>query len=120
MRAHFDEVVKRLPSAATADAPLVLSLTLPFTYACEAVTRDEIVAYLKQHFGSIATLARPLQQGIERMDNCIARKKLLEPSLRAWLTAEGVKPRRVPARVTLPSSAKASKTRSRLRSRAGK
>jgi alanyl aminopeptidase len=88
LRAHLDEVIKRLPSAATADAPLVLWLTLPFTFACEAATRDEIVAYLEQHFGSIATLARPLQQGIERMDNCIARKKLLEPSLRAWLTAK--------------------------------
>jgi hypothetical protein len=88
LRGHLDEVVKRLPSAASADMPLILSLTLPFTDACEAATRDEIVAYLKAHFGTIATLARPLQQGIERMDNCIARKKLLEPSLRAWLTTK--------------------------------
>ena len=37
--------------------------------------------------------------------------------LEAWLTADGVNPRRAPARVTLRSSSKTSKTRSRLRSR---
>ena len=40
--------------------------------------------------------------------------------LRAWLTADWVRPSRSPARVTLRSSISASKTRRRLRSRLAK
>jgi len=35
--------------------------------------------------GSLPSGERPAKQEIEAMDTCIARKRSVEPSLRAWL-----------------------------------
>jgi hypothetical protein len=88
LRAHFDEVVKRLPSGENADFPSVLYLVIPFANACDPARRDEIAAYLTEHFGKLPSAVRPVKQAIERMDNCIASKQALEPGLRAWLRAK--------------------------------
>jgi alanyl aminopeptidase len=85
LREHLDDVLNRMPHGAEGDSPLELRLLGPFVTICDPAKRDEAVAFLKLHFGAVATMARPIAQGIEQMDNCIARKKLLEPSLRAWL-----------------------------------
>jgi hypothetical protein len=53
---------------------------------CNA-NRDEVVALLTRSFGEIDGARRILQQRIEVFDQCLAQRKLLEPSLRAWLDA---------------------------------
>jgi len=85
LRLHLDEVMKRLPTSENEDFPLVLLLARPFTNACDPARRDELAAYVTQHFGSLPSGQRPIKQGIEDMDICIASKKALEPSLRLWL-----------------------------------
>jgi hypothetical protein len=67
---------------------MVLNLVPVFTDACDPARRDELAAYVTQHFATASAGVRPVKQAIEGMDNCIARKRLLEPSLRAWLTAK--------------------------------
>jgi hypothetical protein len=88
LRAHLDEVVKRLPSAENEDFPSFLYLVGPFANACDPARRDELAAYLTEHFGKLPSTVRPIKQAIEQMDNCIASKQALEPALRAWLHAK--------------------------------
>ena len=87
LREHFAEVMKRLPQTETLFS-LPLSTMHTFTEACGPERRDEIAAYVTKHYGPVPASARPIAQAIEQMDICIARKKLLEPSLRAWLTGK--------------------------------
>ena len=87
LREHFAEVMKRLPRVETL-FPLPLWTMPAFTEACEPGRRDEIAAYVTTHYAPVPASARPIAQAIEEMDLCIARKKLLEPSLRAWLTGK--------------------------------
>ena len=87
LREHFAEVMKRLPQTETLFS-LPLSTMHTFTEACDPERRDEIAAYVTKHYGPVPASARPIAQAIEQMDICIARKKLLEPSLRAWLTGK--------------------------------
>ena len=84
LREHFAEIMKRLPNT-NDDAPLGLTTIDVFTAACDAGRRDELAAYVMKQYGPMPASARPVHQAIEAMDICIARKKLLEPSLRAWL-----------------------------------
>ncbi len=86
LREHFAEVMKRLPRAETVFS-LPLSTIDTFTEACDPDRRDEIAAYVTKNYGPLPASARPIAQAIEAMDNCIARKKVLEPSLHAWLTS---------------------------------
>jgi len=85
LRAHMDAIKARMPSAENEDFPIVISLIYPFTGACDPARRDDIAAYVTKQFATIATGARPVAQAIERMDECIARRKLLEPAIKAWL-----------------------------------
>jgi hypothetical protein len=55
------------------------------TAACAPDTRDEVVAYVNTHFAKLTGGARTVTQAIEGLDQCIARRKLIEPELRAWL-----------------------------------
>ncbi|CAN5611060.1 hypothetical protein BH11MYX1_BH11MYX1_12960 [soil metagenome] len=87
LREHFAEIMKRLPSL-NADISLGLHTIDAFTRACDPARRDEIAGYVMKQYGPMPASARPVKQAIEAMDICIARKKLLEPSLRAWLTSK--------------------------------
>jgi hypothetical protein len=91
VRAHLEAIMKRLPAPENEDFPMALSLTYVFTGACDPARRDEIADYVTKHFGVLPAGERPVKQAIEVMDHCVARKKLVEPSLRAWL---GAKPAR--------------------------
>jgi cytosol alanyl aminopeptidase len=88
LRAHLDDVLKRMPTGENEDFPIFLNLVGPFANACDPARRDEIAAYLTEHFGKLPSAVRPIKQAIERMDNCIASKQALEPALRAWLHAK--------------------------------
>ena len=68
--------------------PLALLAAIPFVAACDPARRDEITTFVTTQFSALPSAARPVKQFLEEMDDCIARKKLLEPTLRAWLTGK--------------------------------
>ncbi|HEU0030489.1 MAG TPA: M1 family metallopeptidase [Kofleriaceae bacterium] len=82
-REHHEEVMKRVPTDDTA-GPLA-GLAYIYTWSCAADQRDAIADYVTKTFGKLPGGPRVVKQAIERMDQCIARRKLLEPELRAWL-----------------------------------
>lgn len=63
-----------------------LQLAAVLTRVCAAGQRDEIAAYLTAKFGRLPGAALLVKQRLEALDQCIARRALLEPELRAWLT----------------------------------
>ena len=92
-RAHKDELDKRLPQDEVSGALYaVISL---FTRACDPAHRDEVVDYLTKNFASRPGGERALKQSTERLDQCLAMRKVLEPEVRGWLG--GVKIPRPPA-----------------------
>jgi len=82
-RDHHDAIVKRMPQDQTT-SPFAGYSGL-FTATCKAEERDAIVAYVTQTFAKLPGGARVVAQNIEGMDQCIARRKLLDPEIRAWL-----------------------------------
>jgi alanyl aminopeptidase len=89
IRAHFDDLMRRMPASENEDFPIALGLSRVFVATCDASSRDDVVAFLNAHFATIPSGARPVKQLIEGLDHCIARRQLLEPSVRAWLGAKG-------------------------------
>jgi hypothetical protein len=85
--AHEAELVKRMPTDEAANP--IADLSSIFTDTCRAEKRDEMAAQARLHFAKFPGGERVVRQGIEEMDQCIARRKLLEPEVRGWLT--GVK-----------------------------
>jgi cytosol alanyl aminopeptidase len=85
IRAHWDELMRKLPTSENEDFPVALRLEAPFVATCEASRRDDVVKFLQSHFASIPSGDRPTKQAIEGYDRCLARKKLVEPAVRAWL-----------------------------------
>lgn len=53
---------------------------------CDAERRDAVVAFMTEHFGKMTSAGKVLRQRIEAIDQCIAQQKIVEPSLRAWIT----------------------------------
>jgi alanyl aminopeptidase len=80
---HKDAILKRIPSDGTATGQAWLANV--FTASCSPERRGEIVAYVNQTFAGMPGGARAVQQSIEAMDHCIARRRLLDPEIRAWL-----------------------------------
>ena len=77
--------MKRLPSDGPSTGQAWLAFV--FTQSCEPERRDEIVDYVNTSFAKLQAGARIVRQAIEGMDQCIARRKLVEPELRSWLAA---------------------------------
>src|SRR6185436_27249 len=86
-RDHQDAILARVPKAETT-SPLAGMSSL-FTGTCRADQRAAVTDYVTRTFGSLPGGTRVVQQNLEAMDQCIARRALLEPELRAWL--EGLK-----------------------------
>lgn len=82
-RANGDAILKRFPSAETS-TPMARFSSV-FTSACRADQRDAIATFVQQKFGAMPGGARLVRNNIEDMDQCIARRKVLEPEVRAWL-----------------------------------
>ena len=82
-RSHADAILARVPHAETRN-PIAGASAL-FTQACKADERDAIADYVTRTFAGLPGGARTVRQNIEAMDQCIARKRLLEPAVRAWL-----------------------------------
>ena len=80
---HQDEIMKRIPTDGATGGNTWL--TFVFTSNCAPSHRDEYADYVTRTFGKLPGGDRAVRQGVEHMDQCIARRKLVEPQLRAWL-----------------------------------
>src|SRR5262249_10780080 len=80
---HQDAILKRIPSDGTAQGQAWLAGM--FTTSCVPERRAEIVDYVTRTFAGMPGGARAVQQSIEAMDHCIARRQLLDPEIRSWL-----------------------------------
>src|SRR5262249_50756954 len=85
LKDNQDAIMKRIPSEGTTSGQSWLAFV--FTSSCTAERRAEIADYVTSSFGSLPGGARTVQQAIEAMDQCIARRKLMEPELRSWLAS---------------------------------
>lgn len=82
-REHGATLVKRLPDSETT-SPLA-GLSWLFTGTCKAGERDAIADYVTKTFAHLPGGSRVVKQSIEGMDQCIARRALVDKELRAWL-----------------------------------
>jgi alanyl aminopeptidase len=86
---HQDAIIKRLPAdGATFSLGSLGSL---FTKTCKADQRDAVVEYVTKTFSKYPGAERVLKQSIEDMDQCIAKRRVIEPELEAWLGGVRVK-----------------------------
>ena len=93
VRAHDAELLARPPARRDTSGQSI-GLASIFIRSCDAAKRDDAATYIKPTFASIPGSDRSLQQDLEAMDQCIARRAALDPELRGWLT--GVKIPRPP------------------------
>jgi hypothetical protein len=89
-RDHQAEIMKTMPQDGTSGPFARLSAL--FTASCDAGQRGAVTDYVKKTFGGLPGGRRTVAQSLEQMDQCIERKRVLEPEIRAWLTAVKVKP----------------------------
>ena len=82
-RAHEAELANRMPQDEVAGG--LVGVSRLFTSACDEARRDEIADYVTKHFGALPGGDRVVKQELERMNQCIASRKVLEPQLRGWL-----------------------------------
>jgi cytosol alanyl aminopeptidase len=80
---HKDAVLARIPSDGTTSSQAWLAYV--FTTSCSPARRDEIAAYVTTTFAKLQGGDRTVKQAIEGMDQCIARRALMEPEIRGWL-----------------------------------
>jgi alanyl aminopeptidase len=82
-RQHEQALIKRVPASGPNSS--AAGFAYLFTNACKADERDAIAAYVTKTFAGLAGGPRTVKQAIEGMDQCIARRKLLETEVKAWL-----------------------------------
>jgi alanyl aminopeptidase len=88
-KAHEADIIKRLPvDGATFSVGSLGSL---FTKSCKADQREAVVVYVTKTFGNYPGAERVLRQSIEDMDQCIAKRAVIEPQLDAWLGGVRIK-----------------------------
>jgi alanyl aminopeptidase len=80
---HKDAILARIPPDGTSTGQSWLAPL--FTASCSAERRGELAAYVTTTFAGLQGGARVVEQAIEGMDQCIARRALVEPAIRAWL-----------------------------------
>jgi alanyl aminopeptidase len=82
-RDHAEALLQRMPGDETASP--IAGISRLFTESCDAARRDEVVDYVTRTFAKLPGGERVVKQAIEEMDQCIAKKRVLEPELRGWL-----------------------------------
>jgi alanyl aminopeptidase len=85
-REHLPELLARFPDNGTGGAA---ALAGTFLRGCDAGRRDDAVAFVRQHFGTLTGSERLIAQGLERFDQCVAARTLLGPKLEVWLAKSG-------------------------------
>ncbi len=93
---HSDKILARIPPDGTAGQ--VSGFAWLFTGSCKADKRDEITAYVKKTFEALPGGARTVKQALESMDTCIAKRKVVDGEVRAWLSGLRI-PKPTPAKV---------------------
>jgi alanyl aminopeptidase len=83
VRENLPAILNRMPTAQTTGP--IAGLAYVFTATCRADQRDAITDYVTKTFGPMQGGERVVKQAIEGMDQCIARRKLLDPEIKAWL-----------------------------------
>jgi alanyl aminopeptidase len=83
LKAHWDEMVAKMPAGGGLD----VGAQLPYVGAsyCDASSRDELKAFFAPRVDKFVGAPRTLDQVIEGIDLCIARKAAEEPSVAAFL-----------------------------------
>jgi alanyl aminopeptidase len=87
---HEAAIMKSMPQDGTSGPFARLSGL--FTETCDADQREAVTEYVKKTFATLPGGARTVAQNLEQMDQCIARRRLLEPEIRGWLTGIKVPP----------------------------
>jgi hypothetical protein len=92
VRVNEKAILARMPKeVVTGAAHLLVGV---FTNACNAATREETAKYVTDHYGSLGGAKRIIEQKLEELDQCIAKRKLVETELRGFLS--GVKLAKAP------------------------
>jgi alanyl aminopeptidase len=87
-RDHQEEIMKSMPQDGTSGPFARLSGL--FTASCRAEQREAVTNYVAHAFAVMPGGKRTVAQNLEQMEQCIERRAVLEPEIRAWLT--GAKP----------------------------
>ncbi len=82
-RAHAGELDKRLPHDEVAGT--LGGIIELFTSACDPKRHDELVREITSRFGDRPGAPHVIAEATERLDQCIARRRALEPEIRGWL-----------------------------------
>ncbi len=99
---HTQKILARVPPDGTAGQ--VSGFAWLFVGTCKAERRDEVVGYMTKTFASLPGGARTVKQATEALDQCIARRKIIDHEVRAWLSG---------MRLPKPAAAKQTKTKRR-------
>jgi aminopeptidase N len=81
VKAHWNELLPKV-NVAGSDVNLVSSLSS----FCSTEARDDIKTFFASH--PLPTATRALQQTFERIDNCVATRRVQQPALDRWLAAQ--------------------------------
>ncbi|HEY1552143.1 MAG TPA: M1 family metallopeptidase [Kofleriaceae bacterium] len=82
---HIDQLLAKMPVVADDDFPIALSLVFLELGTCEPAQREANVTFVRDHFSKLPGAQLVIKESTESDDQCIAQKRLLEPSLRTWL-----------------------------------
>jgi alanyl aminopeptidase len=85
VRANLDALVAGLPREVDADFAAYLPIT--GNAFCDATHREEVDSFFRDRIKSYVGGERTLRQALESIDVCIAKKKVLEPSIAEFLKA---------------------------------
>jgi alanyl aminopeptidase len=87
VRQNYDALVKHMPTAAGLDE--AAEFPEVGTAFCDATHRDEIRDFFTARMAAHAGGPRILAQTLERVDSCIAQKRVLGPELSSFLESYG-------------------------------
>ncbi|MEO6777100.1 MAG: M1 family metallopeptidase [Kofleriaceae bacterium] len=79
IKAHFDEIAKKLPS------PYRAYLAFTFVGLCDADRKAEVVAFFKPKIDTFDGGPRTMTQAVEQLELCSAQKKARTPGVIAFL-----------------------------------
>src|SRR5262249_15139235 len=80
---HKDELMKHLPHDEVSGS--LVGFVALFTRTCMASRRDEIASLVTSAFASQPGGDHVVKTSVENMDQCIARRALLDAEIRGWL-----------------------------------
>jgi alanyl aminopeptidase len=82
LESHYDALTARLPRGAFSPVAYFPAVAAGL---CTPEGRREAEAFFKARAAAVEGGARVLDQALESVDQCLARKRVQEPSLAAWL-----------------------------------